>query len=185
MKFQKVNIATARIKGLKKSPYYFDHHCYYAWDIMFEDTSTLFFYNLPFIKVGNTEEEGEVFCNQLKENFNEAHIYDGDKVAVIFGDDGRVLAIGNTGEDAWIDTTDKFVKKTFAELNIVITSLKVYWFAIIQTPATFSSSGLNFLLKYRNLLNKQKICDILYSNKSNYIKRERFGAYIFFRIPAP
>ena len=126
MKFQKVNIATARIKGLKKPPYYFDHHCYYAWDIMFEDTSTLFFYNLPFIKVGNTEEEGEVFCNQLKENFNEAHIYDGDKVAVIFGDDGRVLAIGNTGEDAWIDTTDKFVKKTFAELNIVITSLKVY-----------------------------------------------------------
>ena len=110
MKFQKVNIATARIKGLKKPPYYFDHHCYYAWDI----------------KVGNTEEEGEVFCNQFKENFNEAHIYDGDKVAVIFGDDGRVLAIGNTGEDAWIDTTDKFVKKTFAELNIVITSLKVY-----------------------------------------------------------
>ena len=33
-----------------------------------------------------------------KENFNEAHIYDGDKVAVIFGDDGRVLAIGNTGD---------------------------------------------------------------------------------------
>ena len=86
----------------------------------------MFFNNLPFIKVGNTEEEGKVFCNQLKENFNKAHIYDGDKVAVIFGDDGRVLAIGNTGEDSWIDATDKFAKKTFAELNIVITSLKVY-----------------------------------------------------------
>ena len=66
MKFQRVNIATARIKGLKNSPYYFEPRCYYAWDIMFEDTSTLFFNNLPFIKVGNTEEEGKVFCNQLK-----------------------------------------------------------------------------------------------------------------------
>lgn len=126
MKFQKVNIATARIKGLEKPPYYFDHKCYYAWEIMFKDNSTLFFNNLSFIKVGNTEEEGEIFCNQIKENFKEAHIYDGDKVAVIFRNDGCVLAIGNTGEDAWIDTTDKFVKKTFAELNIVITSLKVY-----------------------------------------------------------
>lgn len=93
---------------------------------MFEDTSTFSFRNLPFIKVGDTKEEGEIFCNQLKENFKEAHIYDGDKVAVIFGDDGCVLAIGSMGEDAWIDTTDKFVKKTFAELNIVIKSLKVY-----------------------------------------------------------
>lgn len=126
MKFQKVNIATARIKGLEKPPYYSEHYCYYVWDIMFEDTSTLSFRNLPFIKVGDTKEEGEIFCNQLKENFKEAHIYDGDKVAVIFGDDGCVLAIGSMGEDAWIDTTDKFVKKTFAELNIVIKSLKVY-----------------------------------------------------------
>jgi len=126
MKFQKVNIATARIKGLEELPYYFEHNCYYAWDIVFEDTSTFSFYNLAFIKVGNTKEEGEIFCNQFKDNFKEAHIYDGDKVAVIFGDDGRVLAIGNIGEDTWIDTNDKFIKKTFAELNIVITSLKVY-----------------------------------------------------------
>lgn len=57
MKFKKINIATARIKGLKKPPYYFNHLCYYAWDIMFEDTSTLLFDNLTFIKVGNTTEE--------------------------------------------------------------------------------------------------------------------------------
>ena len=49
-----------------------------------------------------------------------------DAMLVIFKDDGQILAIGNIGEDAWIDTTDKFVKKAFAELNIVITSLKVY-----------------------------------------------------------
>lgn len=126
MKFQKVNIATARIKGLEKAPYYFEHHCHYTWDIMLEDVSTLLVYNLPFINVGNNEEKGKIFCDQIKENFEKAHIYDGNKVAIIFGDDGNVLAIGKIGEDAWIDTTDKFVKKTFAQLNINIKSLKVY-----------------------------------------------------------
>jgi len=126
MKFKKLNIATARIEGLTKPPYYFDHHCYYAWDIMFQDTSTFLFDNLTFIKVGNNKEEGELFCNQIKEKFREAHIFDGERVAVIFGDDSRVLAIGNIGDDMWIDTTDKFTKKTFEELNICITSLRVY-----------------------------------------------------------
>lgn len=126
MKCQKIGIATARINGLNKSPYYFDHRCYYAWSITFSDTSHIFFNNLPFIKVGDTEEEGERTCNRLKENFKEAHIFDGEKVAVIFGNDDNVLAIGSLGENSWIDVTDKFVKKTFDELNIVVTSLIVY-----------------------------------------------------------
>jgi hypothetical protein len=126
MKCQEINIATARIEGLTKPPYYFDHRCFYAWSITFSDTSTLFFNNLSFIKVGDTEEEGENFCNQLKENFKEAHIHEGDKIAVIFENDCNVIAIGSLGEDLWIDVTDKFVKKTFEELNIVITSLRVY-----------------------------------------------------------
>lgn len=126
MKFEKLNIATARINGLTNSPYYHSHLCFYAWDITFSDTSTSLFFNLPYIKVGDTEEEGEIFCNQLKKNFEEAHIYEGDKVAIIFGENGIVKAIGRLGADLWIDTNDKFVKKTFAELNIVITSLEVY-----------------------------------------------------------
>jgi len=126
MKFQEVNIATARINGLTKQPYYFDHHCYWAWSIIFSDSSTSRFYNLPVIEVGDTEEEGIVLCNQLKENFKQAHIYDGDKVAVLFEANGSVRAIGSLGEDSWIDAGDKFVKKTFEELNIIITSLKVY-----------------------------------------------------------
>lgn len=126
MKFQQINIATARIKGLKEPPYYFGCQCYYVCDIMFEDTSTMLLKNLPFIKVGNTEKEGKVFCDQVKKNFNKARIYDGDKVAVIFRDDGRVLAIGKIGKDVWFDIRDKFAKKTFAELNIVITELEVY-----------------------------------------------------------
>ena len=126
MKCQEINIATARIEGLTNPPYYFDHRCFYAWSITFSDTSTLFFNNLSFIKVGDTEEEGENFCNQLKENFKVAHIHEGDTIAVIFENDCNVIAIGSLGEDLWIDVTDKFVKKTFEELNIVITSLRVY-----------------------------------------------------------
>ncbi len=126
MKCQEINIATGRIEGLSKPPYYFDHHCFYAWSITFSDTSTFFFNNLPFIKLGDTEEEGEIFCNQIKENFNKAHIHEGDEVAVIFGKDGDVIAIGSLGEDSWIDVTDKFTKKSFEDLNIVITSLRVY-----------------------------------------------------------
>lgn len=125
MEFKKINVATARINGLKNPPYYYDRKNYYAWDITFDDASTLLLKNLPFIKVGNTEEEGEIFCKHLKKIFNDAHINENDKVSVIFGDDGRVLAIGNLGEDVWIDTIE-FCKKNFAELNIVITSLKVY-----------------------------------------------------------
>ena len=126
MKCQGINIATARIHGLNQPPYYFDHRCYYAWSISFSDSSTLFFKNLPFIRVADTEEDSIVKCNQLKENFKNAHIYEGDKVAIIFDKDGTVLAIGCAREDEWIDVRDNFVKKTFLELNIVVTSLKVY-----------------------------------------------------------
>ena len=126
MKFQEVNIATARIEGLKKAPYYFDHRCYFVWDIMFSDISTIEFYNLQCIKVGDTEEEGKLFCEQLKNNFEQANIHDGDKVAVLYGANGRVRAIGCIGQDSWIDAEDKFVKKTFEELDIIITSLKVH-----------------------------------------------------------
>ena len=119
MKCQEINIATARIKELTKMRYYSNHRYFYTWSITFSHPSTLIFNNLPFIKVGDTEVEGEIF-------FKEAHIYEGNKVAVIFGNDGNIIAIGNFGEDLWIDATDKLVKKTFKELNIVVTSLKVY-----------------------------------------------------------
>lgn len=126
MKTQTISIATARINGLTASPYYFEAKCFWAWKIMFSDTSTLGFFNLPFIKVGDNEEEAVIFCNRLKNKFKQANIHDGDKVAVIFGEDGNARAIGRTGTDLWIDVDDKFVIKTFKELNINIKSLKVY-----------------------------------------------------------
>ena len=126
MKFQKVNIATARIRGLTERPNFLSDRGYFSWNITFDEKSILIFINLSFINMGYTETEAEFFCNQIKVRFKSAQIYEGDKVAVIFRDDGRVVAIGNMGEDVWIDTTNQFVKKTFAELNIVITSLAVY-----------------------------------------------------------
>ena len=126
MKNKQICIATAQIRGLNDSPYYFEHHCFYAWRIIFLKPSTIRIDNLPVIPVGETKEEGEKFCNQLKQNFREALIHEGEKVAVIFEDDGQVLAIGSLGSNLWIDTRDKFVKKTFKELNININSLKVY-----------------------------------------------------------
>ncbi len=125
MKLQEVNIATARIEGLSKPPYLFKPH-YWAWDIMFFDTSTIMFEQLPFINVGYTEEKGVIFCNQIKANFDQANIYDGDKVAILYMKNGAVRAIGKIGHDSWIDVADNFVNKTFKELDISISSLKVH-----------------------------------------------------------
>lgn len=42
MKFQEVNVATARIKGLEKPPYYFDHHCVIMFGTLCSKTLLLF-----------------------------------------------------------------------------------------------------------------------------------------------
>lgn len=116
----KVNKATARINGLTKEPYYWEHHGYYTWDVLFSDTSTLFLENITFIKMGCTKEEAESFWNEIKENFEQAGICEGQKVNVLYGPDCNVRAIGFIGKDVWIDTCDKFAKKTFKELNVAI-----------------------------------------------------------------
>ena len=126
MIFKKVNITTARIEGLEKQPYYFNHKCYWAWDIIFSDTHTFAVNNLTWIKMGDSEREAIKFCNGLKKKFNKANIYEGNKVALIFENEGRVIAIGSEGKDKWIDVRDKFKVKSFKDLNIVVTSLKVY-----------------------------------------------------------
>lgn len=126
MNFQKVNVATARIEGLIKPPYYFDEKLYYAWDILFFDSSSLGFYNMPCINVGDTEEEAEKISNQIKQKFKNAGINEGDEVAIIYGNDNQIIAIGCIGKDVWIDPNDNFSKKTFKDLDVIITSLTVY-----------------------------------------------------------
>lgn len=121
MKCKKTCFATARINGLTSSPYYFEHRCFFAWDIMFSDASITTFNHLLLIKVGDTEEEAVEFCNQLKENFKQAHIYNGEEVSIIFDkEDSHVSAIGCIDDqESWIDVDDKFVKKNLKELSIL------------------------------------------------------------------
>ena len=121
MKYEGINVGTGRIKGLTNSPYYFEPFCFYVWSITFSDTSTMMFDNMPYIKVGETEEEANHFCNQIKSNFKKAGISEKDRVSVLYENDGSVIAIGKKSSDSWIDCTDKFAIKSIEDLGIVIT----------------------------------------------------------------
>lgn len=124
--FKILNIATAKISGMESSPYYFEHKCYWAWGIQFEGCSYFFLPSLPFLKMGDTEDEAQLFCNTVKSNFHSAGIYEESKVVILFSNNGTVIAIGRVGQDIWIDINDKFRKKTFKELNIKVSTLKVF-----------------------------------------------------------
>ena len=126
MTFKDVNITTARIEGLEKEPYYFEHKCYWAWDIIFSTPNTFAVKNLTWIKMGDDSKEADKFCNMLKRNFKKANIHEGDKVTLVFETHGRVIAIGSIAQDKWIDVRDKFAVKRFKDLNIIVKKLKVY-----------------------------------------------------------
>ena len=121
-----INIGTAIITGLTKPFYYFEHRCWYAWDIMFKDPSTLMFNNLPYIKLGESEEQAKFKHAQILRNFKEAHIHEGESVAVIFRNDGFVVAIGKLGQNVWIDCLDNFCPKPFRGLYHRVSGLSVY-----------------------------------------------------------
>lgn len=118
MRNQKICIGTGRIYGLREPVYYFDPKCYWAVDIYFKKTTTLFFNHLYYIFAGKTEEEGEKFWNKVKGNFAAANIKERQVVYVLFDQRGCVLAIGNMDKKFWIDCNDQFAKKTYDELNL-------------------------------------------------------------------
>ena len=128
MKFRRIVIATAEIKGIDKDPYFFDHHCYYAWSLMFENPSNLMaFLNKPVIYLSHEEEEANKVCAEFKNAFKEANIHEGDRVVLICNTKGNILAIGATYSDKWVDVyQDKFTVKTFKELKLNVSSLKVW-----------------------------------------------------------
>ena len=127
MQFRRIVIATAEIKGLNKGPYYFNHHCFWAWSLMFENPSSLLaFRNLPVIYLAYDEKEANEVCRQFKNAFKKANIREGDEVALICNTKGDILAIGRTNSDSWVDVyQDRFKVKTFKELKLNISSLKV------------------------------------------------------------
>lgn len=128
MRARKIQVAYATINGVTSEPYWFEHKSYFVWDIIFSKSSCTLFSDLPYIKVGDTWEEAHKFCVQLKKQFARAKIADGDKVTVLFGNDGHPIAIGSTRKkDSWVDVRDNFTKKSFKELNILVTSLEMHW----------------------------------------------------------
>lgn len=119
------SIATARIHGLNSNPYFFDHRCYWAYDIWFDESSTMKFTNLPCIKAGNTEKEAKKFWAYLNYKFNLLSISEGDKVAIIFDKNGNVRYISAIGENSWIDMCDNNFRTTQCIFD-KFESLRVY-----------------------------------------------------------
>lgn len=129
-KYQELNIATGYIRGVnvhpKVDPEYFTHkQIIYVWSLNFEKTST----NVNNIRVAlNThfKEDAERFYQKVKENFEKANVRENDRVIIIFANDGSIVAIGNRGQDKWIDVNDEFRVKSFKEFKITVTSLRAY-----------------------------------------------------------
>ena len=123
-----IYITTSRIYGIDAEPEYLEAQCVYLWHITFSNSScpAYLFRHTCLYKTGNEEEESHVFCRQLKASFREAGIFEGDRVVVIFNEEGRVIAVGRRGEDKYVDVSDMFFVKTFKELNLSIPSLMVY-----------------------------------------------------------
>ena len=83
------------------------------------------------LKVGKYKPSPDYKLTDSIDNFilstlEQVNIQHGDNIVVIFDEEGNILALGKKNEDVWLDVTDGFQKKSFAELNIDITSLKVY-----------------------------------------------------------
>lgn len=127
MSNSEIGIATATIRGLNDDPYYFDAKCFWAWDIMLENPSNLFGVdNIPFIYLHeDSKKEAIKLCKEIKANFEKAGIFEGKRVALILKGT-HAKAIGSLGGDLWIDTENKFVVKTFKELDLKFDTLTVY-----------------------------------------------------------
>ncbi len=119
-----IGITSATIRGLKKDPYYLNYRCYWAWDIRFEEQPFFTFTSLCWLYMGETEAEAKETCRKLRNIFNRVRIFDGDKVGVIYDNNG-VIAIGKNRTDCWVHVRDKYKVKSFKELNIDIKSLVV------------------------------------------------------------
>ena len=62
MRFKEVGISTARIRGLNEKPYWFEHRCFWAWRLTFEEASYLGFLNLSTIYLAEEKENAEAIC---------------------------------------------------------------------------------------------------------------------------
>ncbi len=127
MSKRKLALTSATLKGFDKPYYYWDHHCYYCWDIRFEDPGTFGLDNLCWIKMGNTKKEAAKYFKGLKERLSSQGLYEGCKLDVIFDERiCRAVAFSLKDSNKWISVDDKYVPKTLEELNINLEKLPVY-----------------------------------------------------------
>lgn len=126
MSFLKVGITTARI-NLSLRPTLDSLDSDWIWEIyFFQDINRGFTFSRVLSQNKNSSTAALREHNRIKSVFEDAGIRDTDKVILLFDEGSHTLrAIGVPGQNIWVDV-DGFVKKTFTELNIFISSLKVY-----------------------------------------------------------
>jgi len=124
MEKRTIGITSATIRGLNEKVYYLDAKCFWAWDIKFESYPLFTFTNLCFLCMGETEDEARKTRRKIKKIFDNNYIHDGDRVAIIYDNDG-VVAIGKNRHDCWIHVRDKYKFKTFKELKLNFDELVV------------------------------------------------------------
>ncbi len=125
MESKRISIGTARIEGLTYEPHYDEAQHHFYWKFSFHDSSMLFYQDISFICIGDDRDAAKGHFAIVCELFRTANIYEGDKVAVISDDNGKVLAIAGIGEEKWIDVRD-YRLKLFKNLDIQYDSLRVF-----------------------------------------------------------
>ena len=123
MKINNINIATAEISHLSIRPTYFSHRCFYFWTIVFQHSSSPAFDHSIIINAGDSQEKADIFWKSCLKIFEDFHIFDGDRVWLVFNGGGQVIAVTTMNQDdnKWLDlTTNPFSQKTFDELNFKV-----------------------------------------------------------------
>ena len=130
MESKRVNIATAKVNygwvhffGSTKN--------YYSMWLETDDSRDFLYNGLDYIALEPIREKsvpeeklGDIL--ERKNRLFEANLRPGTEVVVLFEDDGQVIAISKKGDKKWMDVRDKFTSKTFGELGIDATSLRVF-----------------------------------------------------------
>lgn len=100
--------------------YYFNHRCYYAFDITFSDTSSLSFGNIIAICADKDDEkEAKKYLHDLKRRLKTDGIRSGERVEILVDENSKdVVAIKSTESSNWIDVRNKFVERKFSDFNV-------------------------------------------------------------------
>ena len=123
---KRITIGTSRIEGLTYEPHYDEENHYFYWKFTFTDSSMLLYQDLSFVCIGDDREAAKGHYAEVCEKLRACDIREGEKVAVLSEDDGKVIAIAGIGEETWIDVKDWYTLKSFKDLFAPYDSLRVF-----------------------------------------------------------